>query len=245
MSTKNDIVVKAYDQLRISGLTLLPSPSDEALALYTLESMMSEFFTNWNMDVEYSFEATPNLNSETLVPLNFESMMFYNLAIRLVPPFNKQIPQELRGLASTAFSSSLGVVKAQQIRQIQYPRRMPRGSGQTYRNMYYNRYHVPEGLPPISSANNEILVGETQEYFESFDAWLGNNTIASFNVTVDPRFTLVASANADPRITYTLTATVAEGEGVWQLVKVTVTDSAGRVEIRLVSFLVCDPPEVP
>ena len=245
MSTKNDIVVKAYDQLRISGLTLLPSPSDEALALYTLESMMSEFFTNWNMDVEYNFETTPDLNSETLVPLNYESMMFYNLATRLQVPFNKQIPPRLEGLAGTSFSSSLGVVKAQQIRQIQYPRRMPRGSGQTYRNMYYNRYHVPEGLPPISSATNNILVGETQEYFESFDAWLGSNTIASFNVTVDPRFTLVASANADPRITYTLTATVAEGEGVWQLVKITVTDSAGRVEIRLVSFLVCDPPEVP
>jgi hypothetical protein len=245
MSTKNDNIVKAYDQLRISGLTLLPSPSDEALALYTLEDMAAEWFSSRNLNIDYNFETTPNLNSETGVERGLESMLYYNLATRLEIPFNKQVPQRLTMLAGSSFSSALGAAQAKKVRQVQYPRRMPRGSGQTYRNMYYNRYHVPEGLPEISAANNQILVGETQEYFESFDAWLGSNTIASFTITVDPRFTLVTSANADPRITYTLTATDAEGEGVWQLVKITVTDSAGRVEIRLVNFLVCDPPEVP
>lgn len=245
MTTKNDIIQRAYQEIRVSGLTVNPNPTDEALALVRLETMMSEFFTNWNMDVGYNFQTTAVLTDQTNVPLNYESMMAYNLAVRLIPAFNKQVPQTLYGLASTSFSSSLGVVKSQQIRQIQPSRRMPRGSGNTFRDVYWDRFSQPVPLPPTSSANNPIYEGETQDYYEDFSAWLGSNTIASFTIAADPRLTIDTSANTDTRVTYTITAGDSGSEGEWQYVKITVTDSAGRVDIRLINFLVADPPTVP
>lgn len=245
MSTKNEIINDAYTELRISGITVNPTPGQIAGALNRLEGMMSEYFVGSNLGVNYNFEVTPSVNSQTGVQLNHKFMMIYNLAVRLIPSFNKAVPQTLLDLASSAFSSSLGTVAAERLRHVQPSRRMPKGSGNTVRNIYLNRFSNPIPLPPSSSANNRILAGETDQYEESYKAWLGDNTIASFTITSDPRLTIVTSANADPLITYTITAVDAETQGIWQFVKIEVTDSIGRVDIRLVSFEVGDPPEVP
>ena len=44
MSTKNDIILGAYDEMMISGLTVAPDPESMQLALNRLEDMMSDFF---------------------------------------------------------------------------------------------------------------------------------------------------------------------------------------------------------
>ena len=247
MGTKNDTILQAYQEIRISGLTVIPSPSDDVLALTRLEDMMAQLFEQWNFDVDYNFEESPDLNSQTNVPRSYSAMMAYNLGIRLIPAFNKVVPDTLLKLASGSLSGAMDAVKVRQIREVQPSRRMPLGSGNSVRNVYFNRFSMPEPLPPISAANNQILVGETLDYFEDYSAWLGANTIASYTITVDPRLTLDASANATPRITYTITASpnVGAASGVWQFVKITVTDSAGRVLIRLVNFEVGVTPEVP
>jgi hypothetical protein len=246
MTTKYEVIQQAYQEIRISGITVIPRPSDEALALVRLENMMAEFFGNLNFDVHYNFENVPNLNSVTNVTRNFVSMMAYNLAVRLIPAFNKQVPPILYDLASTAFSSSLGAVKLLQLRQVQPSRSMPRGSGNTNQNLGWNRFSIPLELPPTMPGNQEIFVGEIQDYSENYSAWLGLNTIASFTLEVDPRLTIIASAISVSDITYTLSAPSGSGPatGPWQLVKITVTDSAGRVDIRLINFEVTTPPEV-
>lgn len=245
MSTKIDIINEAYAELRISGITVDPTPGQIAGALTRLEAMMAEYFVGSNLGVDYNFESTPEVNSQTNVALNHKFMMVYNLAIRLIPTFNKAVPQTLFNLGAAAFSSSLGTVAMDRLRQVQPSRRMPKGSGNTIRNVYLNRFSNPIPLPPSSSAVNRLLEGETQDYKESFAAWLGSNTIDSFTISVDPRLTLVTSANAGPFITYTITGIDAEVQGIWQFVKITVTDSAGRVNIQLVSFEIYDSPTVP
>ena len=95
---------------------------------------------------------------------------------------------------------------------------------------------APPELPPNEAATNYIDEGETQDYQESFAAWLGNNTIASFSIEADGRLTIVSSANNDPVIDYTITARTDSSQGPWQVVKITVTDSEGRVAIRLINF---------
>jgi len=244
MSTKADIINDAYDELRISGLTVSPSPSDLVNGLNRLESMMAEFFTNWNMNMGYNFESTPNINSETNVPINFKQMMVYSLAVRLIPMFNKQVPIELKQLAATSFSSSQGILAAQNLREVQPSSRMPKGSGNR-RNVYWRRFMEPVSLPPNEAATNYIEEGETQSYQESFAAWLGSNTISSYTIVIDPRLTVVSSTNSDPVIDYTLSASTNSSYGPWQYVKITVTDSAGRVEIRLINFEITEVPTVP
>ena len=247
MSTKIQTINNAYSQLRISGLTVSPSPSDLVLALNTLESMMAELYSQWNLNINYNFEATPNVNSQTGVELSYQYMMDTNLAVRLIAPFNKQVPPTLVQQASQALSNAIGRVAADNMRQIQPSRAMPAGSGNTYRGVFWNRYATPVALPPVAPSTNYITQGETLTYFEDFSAFLGTATISSFTIVCDPLLTIDTSANATPRITYTITAPASPTEtyGPYQLVMITITDSLGRVEIRVINFGVTTPPVVP
>ena len=121
---------------------------------------------------------------------------------------------------------------------------MPRGSGNTLREPTWVRYNRPVELPPTVPGTNVILFGETQNYEEDFTAWLGSNTITTAALVADPRLTIDSSSNAAGIVSYTVTAANIPSEGPWQYVQITVTDSAGRVQIRFVAFEVFDPPDV-
>jgi len=216
------------------------------MALGELESMMSELFYMWNLDVNYNFEAVPNINSQTNVPFQFDNMMVTNLAVRLISAFNKEAPQTLFNQASQSLSAAIGFSAAINLRQIQPPRRMPLGNGNTFRNVYFNRFAVPTPLPPPDSSTNYIQQGETLDYYEDFSAFLGTLTISSFTITSDTLLTIDSSAISGKRIIYTITAPAGVNyQGPWQLVQITITDSSGRVLIRNINFEVITPPEVP
>ena len=243
--TKIEVINRAFEEIRISGLTVNPIPSDIVAALDRLEDMMAEYFTNYSFNIGYNFEETPDVNSPTEVTRNYSAMMKTNLAVRLIAMFNKQVPASLVSLAKSSFSSSLSQYKAATARQVQPPRRMPKGSGNTIRQIYLTRFQIPVDLPPTQASNNIIKEGETKDYQESFDAWLGGNTIASFTITSDPRIQINSSTNNDPIIDYNVTALDNSSYGPWQYVQITVTDNTGRVEIRLINFIIQEVPNVP
>jgi hypothetical protein len=246
VTTKNDIIQDAYQEVRISGLTINPRPSDEVLALNRLEMFMSEMLKAKNMKFGYNFETNPDVNSPTGVDLSLKPFMVYNLAVRLIPAFNKQVPQQLMMLARSSASSASAISARQNTRQVQPSTRMPVGSGNRFRDLYGSRYSIPESQAPVSWATNNIEVGETQDYEEDFEAWLEGNTIASFTIAVDPRLTVDSSSNTNTRVEYTVTATGNKAASPeLQYLKLTVTDSAGRVQIRLINFEVTTLPEVP
>lgn len=243
MTTKNDVILEAYQEIRVSGLTINPRPSDSALALSRLEMMMSEFFEAKNFNFGYNFEQAPDLNSETGVRLSLKPFMVYNLAMRLIPAFNKNVPQTLISLVNASTNSASTISAVKNIRPVAPPSRMPVGSGNRFRNLYQSRFNVTPDQAPISSSTNNLYVGETQDYKEDFTAWLEGNTIASVNIEVDPRLTLDSSSFADGFVNYTVTAT--DGNSNLQYIKMTVTDSASRVKIKLINFEVIALPEVP
>lgn len=245
MSRKVDIINAAYEEMRISGLTVSPDASDLQVALERLEDMMAEFFGETNLNIGYNFEVTPQLNSYTNVPRTYRNMMITNLAMRLLSAFGKQIPETLSAQASQSLSGAIGSVAAMNMREVAPSRRMPVGNGKTFRNVFFNRFQVPSTLPPNEPPTNKIFQGEIFTYREDFSAWLGGNTISSFTIVSDPLLTVTTSANASPLIAYTVSAPANQtSEGPWQQVKITVTDSAGRVDIRIVNFEVLTPPDV-
>lgn len=243
---KLDVINDAYTELRISGLTTSPTPSDLTLALTRLETMMSEWYGNRNINVGYNFQATPTFTAYTNVALNYYNTMVTNLAVRLLAAFGMEIPQALAMNAAQSISGTMGQVALQNARMVQPSRRMPSGNGNTFRGWSWNRFMLPADLPPTVSETNNIVQGEIQDKYEDFSAWLGANTIASYTIQSTPLLETSDDAISGSRINYRVTAPVENsGEGPWQIVLITVTDSIGRVNICPVDYLVVAPVLVP
>jgi len=234
MALKSEVINDAFSQLRISGLTVIASPKNNETALERLEDMAEEL-EGRNMCMDYNFEEEPDPDSQMGTPKKFNQMFKTNLAIRLAADFGKVIPQSLAALASSAMSSASSVIAAANIRQVQPSRRQPLGSG-NHRNTRYRRFQFPDPLPPNQCATNKLLVGNTQDYMETFDAYLGNETIDSYEITADPGISIVSDSNTDTAISYRINAVANATQGIWQQVKITIMTNTARIETRLVNF---------
>jgi hypothetical protein len=236
MTTKNDVIKGAYSQMRISGLTVNPSPEDSAIALDRLEDMMAEFETN-NICLDFNFTLDPDPSDLTNVKRGFNQMMQTNLATRLVPDFNKVVPPTLMALASSTLSNATGYSAAKNIKAVAYPRRMPLGSGNTLRTDDRRRFQTPQLLPDTSCENKFIIINDINDYQESYVAYLNNlETIASYVITSDTGLDVQSSSNDSPLISYRVLALSNATKGSWQQVKIVITTSDGRIDTRLINF---------
>lgn len=235
---KVDRITAAYSKLRISGLTVLPNPSDLELALNELENMMAELASR-GIEVGYNFEEQPDPNSDLNVPIEFWNMIATNLATRLIPDFNKEASPVLFAQASQSLSQASGVCARNRIRQVQYPARQPVGSGNRIYARWQRFYSDIGGLAPNVPSTLFIMQGETNDFKESFAAYLRTDEfIDSFEVTADTGLIVVSSVFLEGVIDYRLTAPVDLAANSWQQVKIKVTTTEGRVEIRIINFQV-------
>jgi len=235
MSKKADIINGMYSRLRISGLTVSPGAEETAIALERLEGMMAQFELD-NICVGYNFTDAPDPDDQTGVKLAFNEFMETNLAVRLIPDFNKVVPPQLMGLASGSYSFAAGQTAHDNLRQVQPPRRMPRGSGNTLRYNRWHRFNRPIDLPPPDCSTNNMVVGGVNDFDESFKAYLAGEIIASFIITASAGLLLGASSNTDDIVSYRVTAVSAATSGIRQLVVITITTDTGRIEIRDIDF---------
>lgn len=235
MALKADIINTAYSHLVISGVSLGPSDEDTSLALDILEDMAAEFEAR-NICTGYNLQDEPDVNDESNVPRQFLNAFKTNLAIRLVAAFGKQAPPTLMTQANQSLSSMSA--RTAQVRQVQYPNRMPRGSGSTLRFNRYRRFFREAERAPISCATNQMRIGEINDYVEHFDSYLNEiEDIDTYTIQADAGLSIVSSSNETPDINYRVEATGTNKTGsTWQLVKITITTTEGRKEIREISF---------
>lgn len=230
--TKNDIILGAYSQLRISGITRQPTPEDLEIALVRLEDMAAQY--DIVMPVGYNFEDIPNPNSDSGIPRGLKIAFETNLAVRLIPDFNKEVPQALFLAASGALSQMASISASMRVRQVNYPNRQPVGSG-NYRNGFGFRFYQTPGSEPINSANTSMFIGDTTDYTEHFDAYLKEGeTIQSYTVSADSGLTISNQSNTDNDITYRIQAGVPSSSNSTNVLQITIimTSSIGRVETR-------------
>jgi hypothetical protein len=237
---KLDVINNAYEEIRISGLTVSANPADLVMALNRLETMMAEWYGNRNINIGYNFQDTPTFTAVTNVAIQYYNTMVTNLAVRLLAAFGKDPSQTLAMNATQSLSATQGQTALQNARMVQPSRRMPSGSGNTFRwGWGWNRFMIPVALPPAVSETNNIIQGEIQDKYEDFSAWLGSNTIASYTIQSTPLLETSNDAINGTRIDYRVTAPVENsGQGPWQIVLITVTDSIGRINIRPVDYVV-------
>lgn len=240
MTDKIDIINSMYSQLRISGVTVQPTSETLELALMRFEDMMAEY-EKGNICLSYNFEDEPDPNSPTNVERWANHMMITNLAVRIIADFNKQVPQTLFAQASQSLSNASGVTAAETIRQVQAPRRMPRGHGNTIKWNRWARFQRPVPLAPNNSATNTLVIGDIDDYTEHFDAYLMfDETISSFTIAADPGLSLESSSLTSPDVFYRVKAVDNSTDGVFKQVKIVATTSLGRVETRIIDFNIKD-----
>jgi hypothetical protein len=158
--TKIDFINDAYSQLRISGVTVDPTPDDLTLALNRLEDVAAELQSR-NIDGGYFFEDNPDPNSPIGVPRKYRQAYVTLLAIRLIPDFNKAVPAHLQAAASAAVENL--AANEVQVRQMVYPTRQPIGSGNRQRAPI-QRYYPGDQRAPPSDLTNRLFVGDINAY---------------------------------------------------------------------------------
>ncbi len=235
---KVDRINDAYSRMRVSGLTVVPTPEDLETALQRMENMLAQFEAR-NICLGYNFEDEPDPNSVTNVERWAWDLIATNLAIRLIPDFNKAVPQALINEANQTLSFASG--KTAKVRQVDYPRRQPVGSGNTLRYNRWARFYRPQGQTPLECASVTMAVDDVRDFVEHFDAYLDfGETLSSFTIEADAGLTIVSSSLSSPDVLYRIKAEGADNSASdsFQQVKIIATTDAGRIETRLVNFAI-------
>lgn len=214
-----------------------PTGKHVSTALERLEGMMAELQDGRNICLNYNFEHTPDVNSAMGTPRHALNMIESNLAVRLVPDFNKIVPQQLLNDAMQSMSLVSAKSARDNIRDVQAPSRMPIGSGHRYGSRY-QRFNRPEDLPPISCATNNMHVNEVEDFVEHFEEYLNTENIASFTIESTNGLIINTSSNTDTDVFYNIKARDPENTRISNSVLITVTTNTNRVVIRKVDFSV-------
>ena len=231
MTTKAEIIQAAYYRMRISGLTVDPSPEDMNLALHRLENMAASWDA-LNIKTGYKFEDAPLSTTRHNVPRKWWNAYETNLAVWLLADFGKQPMPTLLMEQKTSFSALSA--QTAQMNQTPYPSRHPRGSGN-------RRYYTTDAVAPNIPSTNTMYLGDINDFVEHFDAYLQfGETVSSYTITAEDGLTIVSDSLTTPDVSYQISA---DSDATVNTAKVTIvaTTSDARVETRIINFKLVDP----
>ena len=229
--TKGDLIQDALSKMKISGITAPPDAEDTQLMVQRLEGMLYEFQER-GLCLEYNFTMDPD-------PADFHGLEFYAfqpvasiLAFRSVQDFGLEAPQTLviQARAGNDLLSSRSTLS--KLRQVEYPSRHPRGSGNTQRYIRWRTFYPETRLTPLDCSKINIRAGEVDDFTEDYSAELRmGETILFFAVETTTGLTFVERSRTTNRINYRL-STAVDTDTTIETARFTVTSSTGRVIIR-------------
>jgi hypothetical protein len=187
---KSELIANAYQELRIWGVTSSSDSEDAGFALRKMEGMMAELEKTRNLCIGYNFSTAPDLNEDAGIGIEHEEMLQYNLAMRLIPAFNKTIPQDLRTLAATTLSAAIGQSLKKTMRQVMPSSRMPLGSGNRRRGVPHRRFNTTVAQPQNTCDTIRLTAGGIDNLIEDFSAYLDGETLVSYTMTPSDGLTL-------------------------------------------------------
>lgn len=247
MIKKIDIINDAYSMARISGKTSKPTPDDIQDALVQLDSMALEWQDTKNLCTGYEVGEDSNPDDTINIQPYMRGAFSSNLSKRMHFFFGKDVPRDLLVLANqtlSGLSSKLALV-----RPLQYPHRMPRGSGNQRYNLWRRFYRTNNGAPLNCDTQNAI-VGDINDYVESWDAYLDvDEVISSYTLEASETLTIVSQSFDNTQVNYRVRvdefpASVKNVFVSVARVVIVVTTSTGRVNTRSINFQIKKEPEV-
>lgn len=230
MALKGELVNSALRRAGILGFNSTPNPSYTESGLEVLEDMLAEWDSK-NVCVGYFFEENPDPNTESGIVKAYQSAVKTNLAVRLLPEFGREVSQALYGQAQQSYSSLSSAVAV--VRKTQYPRNMPTGSGNRLLNRF-QKFSRPVEQAPIDCDTKIIPLAASYDYEVKWDEWLSDgDTLTAYTINVTAGLTLVASQlNGDTSVYFKVTGSAVG----YQKVSITVTDSDGNTDPRVINF---------
>ena len=236
--TKADVINSAFEDLRISGLTTSPTADENEGALFRLEEFMHDLHSQ-NVRTDYNFEEDPNTASLSLLRPDCMRMAHLNLAMILVPSYNKIIPPELKLQANGSLARVSATSAKFALRKVRAPRRSARGGGNTLRFNRWQRYMPDLAETPSTAATNYMNGGQINDYTQDFSSYLyKDEIITSYQIAHTRDMTLVKSSNNGQVISYTMEAHLRStlSNTGYQWIKILVETSDGRRDTLKVNF---------
>lgn len=235
MTTKNEIVLSAYEELRISGITSNPSSEDITLGVKRLDMMMlgwqnSGLCLSYIRSVSF-FDVDPNQDSG-LNDVNAHAVVL-NLAKTLCPAFGKQLHPDTRAEARKAY---LGLFSSDLTYREPDPYQ-PTGSGHSFGYGYDDRFRFQGQADnaPENCSTADIIIGQTDFYpvdFTSEVEAVEGDSILSFTVE-DGQGVQVNQSTQDGNVIILECTGLTEG---YAPVKITLNFALGRVLPQTISF---------
>lgn len=239
---KSDIINGAFSKLRISGITVKPSPEELILGLRRLEGLALELYHK-NIYTGYNFEDEPDLNSMSGITPDlwyaFESL----LAVRLISDFGKgeRLDPMLLNSAGQQMSYLTKLSVENNTRQVNFPSNHPRGSGNT-RFSLSNRYYSG-GISVIINSSKVLNSGDINDFSERFDAYLRNDeSISTYTIEADSNLTIQSHSLSGNSILYRLKAEK-YSDGTSK-VKIVIDTTLGRKLTKIIEYAILNEVEI-
>lgn len=235
--TKGDILNRAFSALRISGITADPSPEDLELAITKLENMAAEF-SGRNMHTNYAFEDEPDPGCPHNLDRKFWHSFDVNLAVRLIPDYGKGLNPDIILIRQASASISFLASATALVKQIQYPDRMPTGSGLSI-GPRWGKFYQEQNVAPNSYLTKTMYIGDINDFVEHFTSYLKTGEdVSTYTIEAETGLTINSDSLSSPNISYNITATGnSDGTAIDLLkIKIIATTSDGRVETRIINF---------
>lgn len=221
MKTKIELVDRAYSKLRISGITVNPTPEEVALAVDELECMVAEW-DGKNVCMGYAFEEEPDPSTESGISKQYENAVQSNLAVRLASDFGKDIPMNLQAQANQSYSAASSM--SARVKQTDYPRRQPVGEANTLRLNRWRRYYDIQPDAPNDCDTQIMAKGDITDATVSYADYLeDDDSISNYQLDTTGGLEVLEQQNDDTTIMLRVKAL---NRGT-QKIKVTITTVNG------------------
>ncbi len=233
-TTKLDIVNSTLSKMAISGITAPAMGEDYRRVLERLEGMMHEFSESLNICTNYNFTADPDGSDAHGMRFGLIEPISNILAIRVLQDYGLEPGNAL--LASANAGVSALSAETAVVRETQYPRRQPRGEGNTLRyNRWQRFYRKPDRVPLICSSF-ALTTNEINDFTESFIDYLRTGEdIESYRLTLTHGIERPSDSETDGVISYRLRGLNPSIDSGVEQIQIRIITTNGRREERLIN----------
>ena len=237
MISKGSLISGTYTLMRISGLTVNPSPSDDELALTVADDYAAELREE-GLDLGWQYPSTYGQSDPadtSGISLGMAGPFKKLLFIQICSAFGKDVPMAVAATAAQGMKALEHLLV--NVPDAQNPSTLPIGSGNEYDYRDRNFYNEP----PNNRDAEYVFKDDILNYSHDFSAWLVDETLVSIEWSTEGSG---ISIGLD-----TFTDTVATAEltfsqigGYFVTISATKTNSTDRLTVKK-NFIINDPDE--